>query len=239
MATRSHAWSRDERLAVLRRCPLFAPWPEARLADLAAIARVEHYPRGTEIYAHEPERREAFVIASGEVEVSRGSAAGKKFVLGINGPCEILAIVRLLEAPPIHYDYRAYEDSVLLHLPTRDLTAILDADPILWRDIALLMCARHGDSLRLLNDHNLGSLDQRMAVTLADLARIHGIAGENGTELGLRLPQEQLGAMLGVTRQSVNKLLRGFEDAGLIAVDYNRITIRNPAALDLIAARQD
>ena len=28
-----------DRLAVLRRCPLFAAWPEARLADLARIAR--------------------------------------------------------------------------------------------------------------------------------------------------------------------------------------------------------
>ena len=42
--------------------------------------------------------------------------------------------------------------------------------------------------------------------------------------------------MLGVTRQSINKLLRGFEAAGLIAVDYNRVTILSPAALDEIAA---
>lgn len=237
MATRQAAWSLGERQDVLRRCPLFAAWPEARLADLATIARVEYYPRGTEIYANDPERREAFVIASGEIEISRGSEAGKKFVLGINGPSEILAIVRLLDAPPIHYDYRAYEDSLLLHLPCNSLTAILDAEPILWRDVALLMCARHGDSLRQLNDQKLGSLEQRMAGTLADLARIHGIAGEPGIELGLRLPQEQIGAMLGVTRQSANKLLRALEEAGVIAIDYNRITIRDPAALDAIAAR--
>ena len=235
MATKAHPWSQGEREAALRRCPLFACWPEARIAELAAIARAEYYPRGAEIFAHDPERREAFVIASGEVEVSRGSAEGKKFVLGINGAPQILAIVRLLADPPIRYDYRAYEDSVLLHLPADGLAAILDAEPILWRDVALLMCARHGDSLRLLGDHNLGSLDQRMAATLVDLARIHGIAGGQGIELGLRLPQEQLGAMLGVTRQSVNKLLRGFEEAGLIAIDYNRITIRDSAALDAIA----
>lgn len=239
MATKAHPWSQGEREAALRRCPLFARWSDARIAELAAIARAEFYPRGAEIFAHDPERREAFVIASGEVEVSRGSAAGKKFVLGINGAPQILAIVRLLADPPIRYDYRAYEDSVLLHLPADGLAAILDAEPILWRDVALLMCARHGDSLRLLGDHNLGSLDQRMAATLVDLARIHGIAGGQGIELGLRLPQEQLGAMLGVTRQSVNKLLRGFEAAGLIAIDYNRITIRDPAALDAIAEGGD
>lgn len=236
-ATNAKAWSAADRLGVLRLCPLFAGWPEAQLADLAAIARAEHYPRGAEIFARDPERREAFVIASGEIEVSRGSMAGKKFVLSVQGPHEILAIVRLLAEPPIHYVYSAYEDSVLLHLPCDALAAILDGEPILWRDIALLMCARHGDSLRQLNIQKLGSLEQRMAATLADLSRIHGVAHETGTELTLRLPQEQLGAMLGVTRQSVNKLLRGFEDSGLIAVDYNRITIRDPAALDGIAAR--
>lgn len=239
MATRPGAWSQGERQEVLRRCPLFAGWPGAPLADLAAIARAEQYPRGAEIYAHDPEKREAFVIASGGIEVSRGSASGKKFVLSVQGPPEILAIVRLLAAPPIHYVYSAYEDSVLLHLPCNGLTAILDAHPILWRDVALLMCARHGDSLRQLNDQKLGSLDQRMAATLADLARLHGVIGAAGTELGLRLPQEQLGAMLGVTRQSVNKLLRGFEEAGVIAIDYNRITIRDSAALDRIAAQQE
>ena len=239
MATRLHPWSQDERQEALRLCPLFANWSVERLADLAAIARADYYPRGAEIYAHDPEKREAFVIASGGVEVSRASAAGKKFVLSVQGPHEILAIVRLLAAPPIHYVYAAYEDSVLLHLPCDGLAAILDADPILWRDVALLMCVRHGDSLRQLNDQKLGSLEQRMAATLVDLARIHGIAVAAGTELGLRLPQEQLGAMLGVTRQSANKLLRGFEAAGLIAVDYNHITIRDPVALDVIAAMRD
>src|SRR3546814_10327333 len=79
---------------------------------------------------------------------------------------------------------------------------------------------------------DLGSLEQRMATTLAHLARIHGIEVEGGIEVGLRLPQEQLGAMLGVTRQSVNRVLRDMARAGVIDIDYNRITIRDAAALD-------
>ncbi len=232
-------WSCEERLEMLRSCQLFAAWPAARLADLAAIARAGHYPRGTEIYPRDPRRREAFVVVAGGIEISRVSAAGKKFVLGLAGPRDVVGLVRLLDRQPIHFAYRAHADSILLHLPADALIAILDAEPALWRDIALFMCARQGDSLRLLNDQQLGSLEQRMAATLVGLARIHGIAGEDGTELGLRLPQEQLGAMLGVTRQSVNRLLRGFEEAGLIATDYNRITIRDPLALDAIAAAGD
>lgn len=235
----SARWTRDDSLKALRACSLFCNWPDERIADVAAIARVEQYARGTEIYAEDPEKREVFIVVRGEIEIGRCSAAGKKFVLGVAGPHEVVGLVRLLSQIPIHYEYRAYADSVLLHLPCDDLIAILDANLILWRDIAMLMCARQGDSLRLLNDQTLGSLEQRMAAILINLARIHGKTGIGGTELGLRLPQEQLGSMLGVTRQSANKLLRVLEEAGIIGIDYNRITIRNSLALERVAERRD
>jgi CRP-like cAMP-binding protein len=230
-------WGPDERLRALRLCPLFRDWPEARLIEVAAIARARSYARGTDIGTHDPRSRDVIVVAAGGVEISSGSAEGKRFVLGLAGAHDVLALVLLLSEVRLPYDLRAYADSVLLHLPCDALTAILDAEPILWRDVALLLCTRHGDSLRLLHDQTLGTLEQRMAATLAHLGRIHGIAAEGGTELGLRLPQEQLGAMLGVTRQSVNRVLRDMERAGVIAIDYNRITIRDAAALDGIAAR--
>lgn len=244
MSTRPQAnrspehWGPDARLRALRLCPLFRDWPEARLTEVAAIARARSYARGTDIGTHHhPRSRDVIIVAAGGVEISSGSVEGKRFVLGLASAPEVLALVLLLSDVRLPYDFRAYADSVLLHLPCDALTAILDAEPILWRDVALLLCTRHGDSLRLLHDQTLGTLEQRMAATLAHLGRIHGIAAGGGTELGLRLPQEQLGAMLGVTRQSVNRVLRDMERAGVIAIDYNRITIRDAAALDGIAAR--
>src|SRR3546814_4116689 len=103
---------------------------------------------------------------------------------------------------------------------------------MLWRSIALFMCARQGASLRLLNDQQLGSLEQRMAATIVALARIHGIAGKEGTEVGLRLPQEQLGAMLVITRQCVTQLLPVFEDAGLLTSIFQLLSIAGHALSD-------
>ncbi len=224
-------WLLDDKIAALRLCPLFAGWNAAQLASLATLARAEHYQRGAAIFSRDPERREAFVVATGGVEISRASASGRKFVLSFSGPHDVVGLVRLLPQPPIHYDYRACMDSVLLHLPLEELMAMLDAEPALWRDVALLMCARQGESLRQINDRQLGSLEQRMAAVLLDLAQAHGVGNEQGVDLGLRLSQEQLAAMLGVARQSANRLLRRFEQQGLIAIEYSRITIRDHAGL--------
>jgi CRP/FNR family cyclic AMP-dependent transcriptional regulator len=238
MSTTTTLSVQHERMQVLRRCQLFGNWPDARLAEAAAIARIERYTRGKQVFAGSPQRREVFVIASGRIEVSRSTALGKKFVLSVVGPYEALALVRLLMRVPLHYEYHAYDDSALLHLPCDDLIRILDAEPILWRDLATLMCTRQGESVRLFNDRTLCTLEQRMAAALVDLVGMHGLPEKGRVELGLRLPQEQLGAMLGVTRQSVNRVLRVLERAGAISADYNRITICDLRALCEIAARR-
>src|SRR3546814_6654355 len=78
-------WGPDERLHALRLCPLFRYWPETRLVEVAAIARARSYARGTDVAAH---RRDVIVVAAGGLEISSGSAAGKRFVLGVAGAHE-------------------------------------------------------------------------------------------------------------------------------------------------------
>ena len=47
----------------------------------------------------------------------------------------------------------------------------------------------------------------------------------------IRLPQDQLALMLGVSRQSVNKVLRHLEQHGVIGLSYGRIEVLDPQAL--------
>ncbi len=232
----------DERLRTLRRCRIFDLWPPSRLAEAAAIARIQCHARGAQVFAHELRRREVLVIASGRIELSRGTAAGKRYVRTVAGAGEALGWIRLLTRVPLHYEYRAYDDSVLLHLPCDPLIGILDSEPALWRDVALLMCERHGEIARLLNDQALGTLEQRMAATLAEMANAQGFrdrSEKERVEWELRISQESLGAMLGVTRQSVNEVLRSFERLGIVSKAYNRVTIRDIRVLRDFASRRD
>ena len=80
---------------------------------------------------------------------------------------------------------------------------------------------------------------QRIAATLASLGRLHGVREEEGSTLRLRLSQDDLGAMLGVSRQSVSKELRVLEKAGVVGADYSRITIHDVNALNALAGRTD
>ena len=76
-----------------------------------------------------------------------------------------------------------------------------------------------------IEDSLLLPLSLRLAKRLLDLARVYGEQTSEGVLIRLQLPQEDLGRMLGATRQSINKALRQFENQRLIKQHNGRILI--------------
>jgi predicted HAD superfamily phosphohydrolase len=73
------------------------------------------------------------------------------------------------------------------------------------------------------------------ASTLIDVSRLRGVHERGG--MALRLSENEFGAMLGVSCQSINKELRLLELAGLVGADYNLIVIRDYAGLHAVSQR--
>jgi CRP-like cAMP-binding protein len=78
----------------------------------------------------------------------------------------------------------------------------------------------------------------RLAARLARLAAEHGERGADGSvRLNAPLTQSDLGAMIGATRQSVNKLLGEFVEEGLLRMDRDVIVIPDLAVLERASRR--
>ncbi|WP_395322064.1 helix-turn-helix domain-containing protein [Variovorax sp. UC74_104] len=54
---------------------------------------------------------------------------------------------------------------------------------------------------------------------------LYGSKDGTAIKIGLRITQEDLAALLQVTRQSVNKALRKLEESGAIDISYNAISV--------------
>jgi CRP-like cAMP-binding protein len=72
----------------------------------------------------------------------------------------------------------------------------------------------------------------RLAMQLLRLSEQHGVRNSEGERIDLRLTQTDLGALVGASRESVNKVMGYFRRQGYISVDdRNQITVRNRQAL--------
>lgn len=214
----------------------FASWPPALMARLIARSRIErHGP--DELVASEAGAPWTFFVISGHVLVNRTPPVGKRAAVTMLGPGSLVGLVRVLEGPEfdgdVVYDFRARVQTVAARMPTAEIRQLLDEQPALWRDMALMLMKQHRQVLETLLTARMGSFSERLTALLERLAALYG--SDDGTEvrIGLRLTQEDLAALLQVTRQSVNKALRRLADEGAISLGYNSIGI-----LDLEALRR-
>jgi CRP-like cAMP-binding protein len=74
----------------------------------------------------------------------------------------------------------------------------------------------------------------RLAKVLVHLATLYGQPAQHGIELRIRLSQQQLANMVGMSRESINKQLGQWRDEGIVAIEEGRITITDLDALQEI-----
>jgi len=78
-------------------------------------------------------------------------------------------------------------------------------------------------------------VERRVARALLRLVEVFGRpAPQNAIRLDIKLSQQQLGCLVGVSRESINKLLNEWQRSGVIAMDGGYITVRDRDALDEI-----
>ena len=205
--------------------PLFAGLAPAALVDVANSLVARRFRRGEVIFHQGDPGNALFIVESGVVKISLPSEAGEEAILATLQAGEFFGELALLDGAPRSATAVAMEPSRMLVLARDRFRALLAEASI--RDALLIGVAKE---LRRLTIHveELHFLD--IAGRLA--ARLAHLAGEGGTRLAdgalrldLPLTQSDLAAMVGCTRQSVNKLLGQFADDGLIRLDRDAVVV--------------
>jgi CRP/FNR family cyclic AMP-dependent transcriptional regulator len=222
----------------LGRCRLFAGVGPEPLRAMARTLRSRRFRRG-EVLFHEGDPGDAlFVVASGAVKVVVPSEDGEEAILATLRRGDFLGELALLDGAPRSASAIALEATEALALPRDQFLALVATEPAI-RDA--LMASLAGE-LRRLTTHvaelHFLDLTGRLAARLARLAEEHGDRLPDGTiRLDAPLTQSDLAAMIGATRQSVNKLLGEFETDGLLKMERDVIVVPNLDRLARAARR--
>ncbi len=206
--------------------PFFAGLDRAALERVAAGMRSRRFRRGEVIFHLGDPGDALFVLVAGDVKISLPSETGDEAILATLGPGAVFGELALLDGAPRSATATSMSVTEAVVLP-RDRFRELIATEAGVRDALLASIA---GELRRLTTHveELHFLDMtgRLAARLVRLAGEGGTATADGSiRLRANLTQGDLAAMVGCTRQSVNKLLGQFTDDGLIRQDRDGIVI--------------
>jgi CRP/FNR family transcriptional regulator, cyclic AMP receptor protein len=189
----------------------FAALPRALAEQLASRATTRRYRRGDYIcHAGETATR-LFIVQSGRIAIAVRSRDGRESVAAVLGPRSLFGELPFFDGQPRSSDARALTPVVLSEFDYEDVRAVVDAQPNLLWDVTLILTRRLRATDEALADAMFLDVTGRTA------KRILQIAG-NDDEFSLPVTQEELAAMVGASRERVNKAIATFVRLGWLQV---------------------
>lgn len=209
---------------ILRGIRLFSAASPDELAELAGSLKRRSYKKGEVVYHQDDPPGSLFIIASGIVKMLLSSDSGKEITISWSRPGAYFGTASLFDDSVRPDSAVALEPSELLVLPRDELQAYLRRHPEATEIMLQVMAGRFRFMMQRLHDLTMLDVPARLAkVLLQDFA----LAAESGYEI----PQREIGALIGATRESVNKWLKVFEQRGWIECRHGSVTVLQPDRL--------
>jgi CRP/FNR family transcriptional regulator len=214
-------------------------------ADGASLDRLERcVSRRLPLARHQPLFRrgescfQLYAIRDGEFKTLRNAPSGASQVLGFHMPGEVLGLEALGNG--LHgCDAVALTDSLVCVLPYAPLARLLAQEGQLLRQFHHLMSSEIGrqqDTMLLLGN---ARAQQRLAAFLLEQAARRRLRGEPAAQLQLRMSREDIAAYLGLTVESISRMLSAFRRAGAVRVSNRAIELLAPEWLQQIVSQPE
>jgi CRP/FNR family transcriptional regulator/CRP/FNR family cyclic AMP-dependent transcriptional regulator len=223
---------RAESQELVANIPLFARLdPEERHAVLKLV-RIRAYPaRKVVVWEGEPGGA-LFMVLSGYLKTISVGLEGKETLLSVMGPGEVFGELSLLDAQPRSASVVALEATELATIERAPFLELLERSPRLAIGLLEVLSGRVRNLTKRFENNASMDVPGRLIEALLGLAEKHGERlTDRRIRIKIRLSQQDLGNMVGATRESVNKLLRQWTELGLLRHEGGYVTICELEAL--------
>jgi CRP/FNR family transcriptional regulator len=206
----------------MRSCKFFQSMDDEALKLIRPTAKRVLQPKNTVIF-HEGEAcRGFYIVESGAVKLYKESADAKEHVLHVAMPGDCFGEAALFLGKGYPASAAAVQDSVLILLRKDEFLELLRGNP----DVSFkLMASMATWAHRLVN--SIESLTLKDAgARFADYILSRLAKGSNdGVVIDLGMPKQVLASHLGMTGETLSRLLARFEEDELVIVQGRKLTL--------------
>lgn len=225
---------RDLALSVLRAVEWLKGYPPELAESLLVEGRLVYLNAGEWAQAEGDDRSGLFVVIDGALHSYCAAPGDREVMIGLAEAGAVLGHATRFSGGPRLVTAVCVEPSVLLEISEGALDRVAERRPEIWRAIAGFAYANMRSAVRMAAEViSLRPRERIAARLLAAAGRFHQSTSTEAPVI--RLSQELLGEMIGVTRKTVNLHLSAFERDGLIEVGYGRITLCDMERLRAVA----
>jgi len=204
--------------------------------ELLKRALTKHIAAGEVVFHKDDPGDGLYGVLAGSILIVVASLEGKELILNMHGPGEFFGEIALLDGDGRSAAAVAREASQLFFLGRTEFLAFLRQRPEAMIRIIALLCARLRRATNLVEDSTFLNVSSRLAKQLIALIDGNGPRDATNSAATLRISQNELAGMLGVSREFVGKQLAIWREAGIVELGRRRLTVRDERALEQLIA---
>lgn len=210
---------------------LFRDLSPAELDALGRSVVPAQVERRTYVFKSGQPGENVYLIQKGRVRLARVSEGGREHTLGI------LEAGSIVGEDAIFHDGRhrnfaeAMDDVEVCAIPKEDFEKALQRSGPLSLALAKSVEERLCRTEEKLEQMVFLGVQTRLARLLLQLADTHGVREEDGVRIDLRLTHEEIGALIGSTRETTSKLLGEFRTLRYLDIRRRRIVLLDQHSL--------
>lgn len=222
-----------------RHPPLLERLTDADRRSLLRSGTSRRYAHGEAMISEGDESSFVIAILAGWAMASASTSRGNQLILAIRGQGDLAGEFAAVDDRKRSTSVISIGQCRTVVIPGNTFRRFLTDHPQATFALLCSIVARLRDSdaeRRALVSY---TVVQRLARRLAELADGRGVATVEGIEIDLRLPQQDLAASIGATREGAAKAMRVLRESGAVRTGQRRIVVTRRDLLDLLGGVGD
>ena len=197
------------------------------------VSRSNPIKKGENIFSMGDEFKQLYAIRSGSVKLVNISETGEQQIMGFYLPGELLGL-DAIEKDQHKCTAVALETMTYCSFPFSRLEELSQVIPGLQHQMFRLMSKELGNENEMLLSINNKQADQRVASFISNISQRYHALGYSSSEFNLAMSRQEIGNYLGLTIETVSRIISRFQSENIITAERKLITIHDKERLHKI-----
>jgi len=192
------------------------------------------YPKGAMLFIEGQQSRGVFVLCTGKVKLSTTSREGKTIITKIADAGDVLGLNAVISTHPYEVTAEMMEPGQANFIPRDSLLQLLKSFPEVAMRVAQQLSRNYYTAYEEIRTLGLSTSPSEKFAKLLLSWSTKNSAADGSSQLRLNLTHEEIGEIIGTTRETVSRLFSEFRKKQLLQMKGATVVIRSRPALEKI-----
>jgi CRP/FNR family transcriptional regulator, nitrogen oxide reductase regulator len=222
-------------LSILDATSLFAGLKPDELKLVAQAARIRRVDNEGFFFMEQDPATRLYILTEGRIRLVQVTPAGQQVIMRYISPIEPFGVIAMLSETTYPVSAQAVDDSTALYWDRTSLKNLMEKIP----GVAINALSTMADRVREFQDRirelTTERVERRIARAILRLAQQTGRKVEQGVLVDLPITRQDIAEITGTTIYTVSRTMSQWESQGIIDSGREKIIIRRPHQLVVIA----